>query len=333
MTAADHTRFVPIIRRAITASVVAAAADDTARSTEPFAAWLAEAPNGRSTEDVGARLRPMARSILVRAVFGIDSDLPARADLDHHLDGLGIGARLPRPRPRQIATSLRAIGDLVAGAARAGDLPEDSIAGQLAGEPDQLADPTVVGNLAYLTIAGANDIAALMRWLVETTAAEGLVDEHVASRVVRETLRLEQGEFVLRRVRRPVEIAGYRVPAGWYLRCCSREAHRDPRRWSCPAEFDTGRPDDDYQGAEYAPFGHHPRHCLGAGLTRAVGTAFVAGLVRAGRLERTDARAPRHARFHWEPASTIAVRRHDRVTVVRDGPGPDRGSAPPRHEA
>ena len=62
-----------------------------------------------------------------------------------------------------------------------------------------------------------------------------------ATAFVMETLRLEQSEFLYRRVVAPIDIDGRTIPAGWILRLCVNEAHRDPAVFPDPDRFDPRR--------------------------------------------------------------------------------------------
>ncbi|MBK6805586.1 MAG: cytochrome P450 [Betaproteobacteria bacterium] len=86
-----------------------------------------------------------------------------------------------------------------------------------------------------------------------------------------ETLRLEQSEFLYRRVAKPFEVDGYTVPAGWILRLCVNEAHRDPAVFEDPDRFDPGLRDRAWSRNEYSPFGGHTHGCMGAHLAHFLG--------------------------------------------------------------
>ena len=94
-------------------------------------------------------------------------------------------------------------------------------------------------------------------------------------------------------------------PAGWILRLCVNEAHRDPSVFEDPDRFDPARfRDRAWSRNEYSPFGGHTHGCMGAHLAHFLGRIFVEELaigfdwtvVRDGPLERGS----RH-RDHWRP--------------------------------
>jgi len=208
-------------------------------------------------------------------------------------------------RYRAIVTELEAI--LRHGAAQALDAlaagrePMPSVVSAIArADPDVLDDPNVTGNLVLVLRTASVDVASLLHWILK------MLGDHpewylrvredasgdLARRIVLETLRLQQSEFIQRRVLEPVEIEGHTVPAGWFVRLCVRESHRDPEVFADPASFDpdrfVGRRLSRY---EYSPFGRLEHRCIGETLTLALAGTFVSELARG---------------YDW--------------TVVRDGP-------------
>ena len=220
----------------------------------------------------------------------------------------------PRTRSRgggtgAIATELEAI--LRHGAAQALDAlaagrePTPSVVSAIArADPEVLDDPNVTGNLVFVLRTASVDVASLLHWILKMLGdhpewclrvrEDGSGD--LARRVVLETLRLHQSEFIQRRVLEPVEIEGHIVPAGWFVRLCVRESHRDPEVFSDPASFDPDR----FAGRrlsryEYSPFGRLEHRCIGETLTLALAGSFVSELAprlrlvgRAGRTARVQ---------------------------------------------
>jgi cytochrome P450 len=193
--------------------------------------------------------------------------------------------------------------------------------------PEALRDPAVIGNLVYLLHTTGVDVASLLEWiwkmlsdnpawiapLVAEDDRDGDEDTSreipLARRVVMETLRLAQTEFMYRRVSRPIEIGDFVIPSGWLVRICTRESHRDGDVFRDPERFDPDRfLGRAFATTEFSPFGALRMACLGADLTLTVGRAFVSELVRGfdwtvaqdGPLEFRD--------WHWKPSSRFRVR-------------------------
>ena len=193
-----------------------------------------------------------------------------------------------------------------------------SVVGEIArSEPEALDDPNVTLNLVLLLRTSSSDVAGLLHWIAKTLGehpewcrrvgdAEG---SDLARRIVLETLRLHQSEFILRQALEPLEVDGYSVPAGWFVRMCVRESHRDPAVFAAADVFDPDRfAGRRYSAYEYAPFGRLEHRCIGVTATLALATIFVSRLcadydwaiVRDGRAEFN--------RHHWRPSRRFRVR-------------------------
>jgi cytochrome P450 len=132
----------------------------------------------------------------------------------------------------------------------------------------------------------------------------------LSTRVVLETLRLEQSEHLYRVATREIEHRGFVIPRGWLVRLCVRESHRDPAVFENPEAFDPDRfLRRTYTRREYSPFGAGLRHtCLGEGLTRLVGHVFVEEVASAYTWRTvTDGAYEYSAWRHWRPSSRWRV--------------------------
>ena len=138
--------------------------------------------------------------------------------------------------------------------------------------------------------------------------------DDLARRIVMETLRLAQSEYINRRVLRPFEIDGYRVPQDWWLRVCVNESHRDPAVFANPGAFDPDRfAHCRYTTAEYAPFGMFEHSCLGVQATHALAGAFVREYCELDWTLCRDAE-PEFDGFHWMPSRQLRI--HTRLIAL-----------------
>ena len=166
----------------------------------------------------------------------------------------------------------------------------------VARHPDALCDPTLLGNLVYMVETGGRDLANLLTWAlkmladqpawlakleVETCAGGEVGGSDLAARIIAETLRLEQSESIMRTTRRPLVIGGYHIPAGWLVRICVRESHRDPASFAEPDRFDPDRFKGSWPGSDvYAPLGIGRTACLGRTFVQVAGSTVLQTLAR-----------------------------------------------------
>ena len=99
--------------------------------------------------------------------------------------------------------------------------------------PGALADRASVRNLIYTAVTSYEDVTGLLAWelwyLADQTKwvpqlrADPDGAGAVADRIVSETLRLAQSEFVIRQACVDVRVGDVVVPQGWLVRACLRE--------------------------------------------------------------------------------------------------------------
>jgi cytochrome P450 len=166
-------------------------------------------------------------------------------------------------------------------------------------QPDALDDPAVLGNLVFLFHVTWSDVSGLLTWIVHMLADDpavvarvrteagrgeegGRIRDSLASRIVLETLRLEQSEHIYRRTTSAVHVGDANIPAGWIVRVGVHEAHRDPSVFERPDAFDPDRfLGRSYTKDEYSPFGAHRLACLGEHVTLTVARTFTEELATA----------------------------------------------------
>ena len=184
--------------------------------------------------------------------------------------------------------------------------------------PEALSDRTVLGNLIYIMQVTWGDVTGLLLWVIKMLSdhpewRERLAREQsrdLATRIVQETLRLEQSESRYRRATADLELDGFRIPKNWLVRMCVRESHQDPAIFPNPTRFDpdrfTGRP---HTRAQYAPFGAFRLACVGEDLTKTVAALFAIELVsRCDWNVVTDGPAEISSWAHNAPNRRLSVR-------------------------
>jgi cytochrome P450 len=140
-----------------------------------------------------------------------------------------------------------------------------------AGEID---DEELRDQIMTLLLAGHETTTTGLAWAFErllrhpdalARAREG--EDSYLDAVVQETLRIRPViPAVLRQLRAPVELGGWRLPAGVTVMPAIVLLHADPALFPEPARFRPERFLDDGQGSTYTwiPFGGGRRRCLGA---------------------------------------------------------------------
>lgn len=269
-------------------------------------------------------LRIWANVALARLFFGVGEGDPR---LDHILQLRerlivdGAGRAQQRRLESALADGAALLAELVEGAApKSGSV----LAGLCAGDPKAVRDLTRSSNLSLTYRLATTDLSDLLSWLLAMLTDHpswvdavrraprvagppaGSQPTDLASRVVLETLRLEQSEFLYRRLLKPVELAGFRIPAGWLVRICVQESHRDPAIFSDPDRFDPDRfLHRTYGRSEYSPFGADNHGCLGAAMVLFLGRVFVEELCHGFEwrivADGPPTRGPR-LRHHWRPS-------------------------------
>jgi cytochrome P450 len=205
-------------------------------------------------------------------------------------------------------------------------------------QPGALDDPTVTRNLIYMLGTTAADVSALLMWVFKLLSDNPIWvgrlraemddreqrrpprEDGLASRIVAETLRLRQSEFVMREVTRPIWHRGFRIPRGWQLRVCVQASHRDPDVFEQADMFDPDRflrkrPTRD----EYSPFGLDRHACIGEALARAMAEGFARELSRYEWEVTADGPIQLSSWRHWEPSSRFRVRLAPRPSASMRG--------------
>ena len=336
MTGADHRQEAPVFR-SVLAKIDVAGAEATVRAS--LRRELAALADASQRTPGGAYAREAFHRWLVGAIarvfLGIEPDDARTETISRLLPQLAF-QRAGGPRWRH---DLLAGVSAIAGIARA--VHREAEAGSprvaqgtalallAASEPNALDEPARVENFVMIYRIATSDITGLLDWIFlflgdappwrDAVRAHGrtaggprmALPLDPATCVVMETLRLEQSEFLYRRVAKPIEVDGHTIPAGWILRLCVNEAHRDPSVFEDPDRFDPARfRDRAWSRNEYSPFGGHTHGCMGAHLAHFLGRIFVEELaigfdwtvVRDGPLERGS----RH-RDHWRPSALRRV--------------------------
>lgn len=322
MTPGDHAHYKAILRGAFADDVVTACTPDFDGFARAEVTRLAAAPQHSPGDAVDPRpaLGRMSVRSFARLFLGLSPGADDLALVEPYYREPGPFYDLPAasgPRGAELGEAARAMAAIVR--RRRNEIAAGGEATSFLGrlvetEPDALDDPNVVLNLVFLLATSSRDVTGLLHWIVKMLADNpawiGRVrsdGSDLATRVVQETLRLAQSEFIGRRVVAPFELEGHAVPKGWYLRVCVQESHRSPEVFDRPETFDPDRfAGRRYTRAEYAPFGMLEHACLGVMATHAVASAFVRAYCEHDWAVSQDG-APEYDGFHWTPSRRLRV--------------------------
>ena len=323
-----HRAYRPLFQAAFSRRVVDACEPFIARVTQERLAGMAE---GSQTNGGGVNPRPhlegLVLTIFLRVFLGVEPGTEIHERLTRLYPGIDHRPNMRQNRRRFVSDleSIEAIVNELADriADREGSAHDSFLAEMVRLHPESRRDRTVVVNLLYVLQTTRIDVAGLLTWILkkltdhpewservrnEDTEGEG----SLAERVVMETLRLEQSEFLYREVHDEFEVEGHRVPRGWLLRVCVRESHRDPAVFEDPETYDPDRfLERRYGWNEYSPFGLARHSCIGRDLTRTIGRIFVreltAGYEWTAVGDGSREACGRHW-DHWRPSSRFRVR-------------------------
>jgi cytochrome P450 family 135 len=258
------------------------------------------------------RAYALTLEIMVRAVFGVD-DLRRADELGRALRRISnlrlldillwIHPDLGRVWPwRNVLRNFERANELIYAeiARRRRDPQRSSRADALSVLLDDQPDNTIVRDeVMTLLVAGHETTAVALAWLFErllrhpqvlARVREGLDEPRDPYRtaVFKEALRVRPViHNVARRLTRPIELGGYRLPAGISVLPAIGAVHFDPRNWGADArQF---RPERWLEGTPpqhaWIPFGGGVRRCVGATFAQVEVENVLTAVLRAVDLE------------------------------------------------
>jgi cytochrome P450 len=284
----------------------------------------------------GGDIRPVIRSwtveSLAAAFFGLTAADPRVRILEAAQGAMNLqltaGIGWSDAIQQSLDSALVVIREAAAAHLKGGDT--SSVLGALVvSSPDTLDDEGRLRNLFLIYRLGISDLSDALTWIAyqlathpewqervaESLRTAGAQPDGLAHRIVLETLRLEQSEFLYRRTIKPFDFAGFRIPAGWIVRLCIQESHRDPQIFPNPSTFNPDRfLGRNYSRSEYATFGLDDHGCMGTTMVNSFGRTFVEEICAYATRTTSDSpleRGTRH-RHHWRPGRDWRITLHTR---------------------
>ncbi|NNE08125.1 MAG: cytochrome P450 [Gemmatimonadetes bacterium] len=338
MDDATYEKYGPLFRKAFSGTTTSTATKITRSSARGQLACMA----ARAGENEGRGPRPgpfvhaIVHDALAASLFGIVPGTAAAdelATLTREFGAQDLNQRLD-DRTRAALGKLRGLMRSKAGALQsaaalqsdaAADEPPNALA-ELHRIDSSMPDDVCIDNMLFILKISTANVSSLLHWILQMLGenkewvariredrGSGAGDsrrQDIANRVILETLRLAQSEYLYRAVHTDFEFEGVRYPKGWLIRQCVWESHRDPALFDRPESFDPDRHlKEDFPKQAYSPFGCPHHGCNGVALTYAIAKTFMEELADydwdafgADRVERDF----RHW-SHWRPGADFSL--------------------------
>lgn len=335
MKPSDYQTYGPLFRSALARPIVEASEIDTRTVIRRELGALAEDCANSAAGRV-APFRTIDRIVLIaflRVMFDIASGT-AVFDRFEALYNELLRQDINRPLGRRSKRALVGLRELLDEETprwrrriEAGDQPTCVVEEMIRLDPS-LPDITTMDNLLFIVRITTGNLAGLLCWILVELGRHGdwmdrlrvasgssesssgaLVD--LQDRVIMETLRLHQSEYLYRTIVEDFQEDGHLFPRGWLLRLCVKESHRSAEIFKDPEAFDPDRfADRRMTPSEYSPFGFHQHACNGVPLTYMVSRALLAELAQGFDYAIVD-ELPQQRDFrhsaHWCPSSKLGL--------------------------
>ena len=335
MASGDHKIYKTLFQTAFRWTILENCYGSITQAVRSELAQMVEA--SARTNGKGIRLQPhlnrMLLEIFARTFFGIpqdSKDFTKLVDLYGKIDmrKLACGSSWHVIKvANEIAEIISKQSDIYQGLLDKNEEPPPCfLAEMVRSDPSASADPTILLNYVYMVRIGGNDLIGLLTWIVKLLSdnpewsrrVRKEIDEQysnemadgssLAGRIVKETLRLEQSEFLTRKVVDTIDFNGYVIPKGWLVRICIREGHRDPDIFDEAESFNPDRfSTRTYSATEYSPLGLLSHSCLAGQLVGTVSRAFIVNLIGGFDWTTTHDGPREFGRVHWQPSSAFRI--------------------------
>lgn len=312
----EHLDTAAILRSAMSRNVVEQCSDHVTREVRIGIDAIA-----RDSYQCPRAVDSMILHVMMRCFLGLarGAELDRFAELYHIADYRRL-ATTGRARAREAMSQI--ICDMRSLSARR-DLACSFLSELANAHPEALSSDAIMGSFAYSLHTARVDASGLVVWMlavlgenaewVETLRADCASKPEageiggLADRVVRETLRLRQSEFIIRCARKRIEWNGFVIPEGWHVRLCVAESHRSPDAFEMPDRFDPDRFLKTQTRSRYAPFGFAPHLCPGEHLTRWIGRKLSVELARDHDIRSSDVQPWEFGGRHWQPNHKMRI--------------------------
>ncbi len=320
----------PLFRKAFARPVTEAARPVTVAATrrELEQAALDCARSGGGGVTPGPYLERIVKDAFLKALFGIapgSADGARLAGPLSALDRQNLGKSLAPATRAALEELHEGLAHITAASTNGSEGPSACALTALQRNDPRMPDATCYDNLLFTYKIAAGNVYGLLHWTLALLGSHGdwrtrVRDEldrpvqadrpGLAERIVLETLRLAQSEYLYKRIGKDIEHEGLILPAGWFIRVCVWESHRDGTAFADPEKFDPDRFLDAFTPAEYSPFGWGKHACNGIPLAMLISKTLVEELA-AGYDWSVSHAEPAERGFrhwaHWRPSSEMTL--------------------------
>ncbi len=326
VTHADYSR---LFRRALSSDVMDDAQTDVQVACKAAMDTLAETCSSGALTGVSPRAlcEQISFDAFVRVLFGITPSSGTYAEFKKAYAGLeryNIGSRADAATRKSQALVRQILQDHAEFLAAGGPVSDSTSALlELNRQDADLPDHVCLDNLIYICKISTANVASLLLWLFkmlgdnpawmkQISEKQGTDEQSaVINRVMKETLRLSQSEYLYRQLLQDVHFEGMTLPKDWLVRLCVWESHRSEALFEHPAEFDPDRfLRKNFSRSEYAPFGYGAHSCNGIEMTEMICAAWLKELAAGFDWSITNdgplQRSLRHW-SHWQPSAEMRV--------------------------
>lgn len=324
----DHRGYSALFRAALSPQVISASEPVTrAAAVEELEAMALASAQGQSVSPEPYLERFVGRSFL-SVLFGVSPDSAPFEEFeslypplrDQPLGAsLGAEARDSLAALRQWVVEEAAILRASPGQRKA---PVSALS-ELVRADGTMPDPTAIDNLLFIHKISSDNVVALLRWLAKMLGdhqewvsrlraeLDAAGASNLSERVVLETLRLAQSEYLYREIAEEFQFDGFTMPRKWLVRICVRESHGDPNVFREADTFDPNRfSQHRFDSSQYSPFGFGPHACNGVHLTMMIARCWIESLCRGYDWSIvSDGPTERRLRHwsHWRPSRRLAI--------------------------
>jgi cytochrome P450 len=328
-----HSRYAPLFMKALAMKNLASSTPRISAICQQTLSQLARDCGDSDSSAVapGAYCKQLTFNALLLVLFGLSKEMPEYHEFVKAYSGLKpypLSSAIPRKAQRSLQQLRQFLSTYTIGLPEPGPADQrSSTLREMQKIDPEMPDEVCIDNLLFILKIASDNVSSLLQWILKMLVdnpgwmeLNRLDDDQpstmgknaLADRVVDETLRLSQSEYLYRVLTKDVSFQGFTLPQGWLIRLCVWESHRSCPAFDQPEQFKPDRfAEREFSSSEYAPFGYGKHACNGAQLARLIAREFTRVLSSDFKLEaEADSSVAHDFRHwsHWRPGSNFKVK-------------------------